>query len=363
MKHILKLLIIIFLLFLKSHKILNNNLKTIGNNKDNSQEFEKLSADVFKNLYDCSTIDNCLYTAERASRTDSIKNILNNLFNIVKLYLNRNSKEFKLNDQNKPKNKNQAKILNSKNIFSKDIEDISSIIKKYNYDCFSKSLKEVMNIFPNLSFYIYSIYYGFVNWMLKTNNFKQTAINKSIYPFYPDTMFKNQSKINNNKTFNSILNFLISIFKTISSYIYKYSTEKVANYNNLYRGVLLNKDNKIFNCNKHKSYITSPNPLSFSFDENVAKSFLYSNNKNRNNKNVLFVIKNSQYCLGKEMNSVQTTNFVNEKEFLLRPFTKLELNNVTKVKDTVKLKKYTKIELSCLPSNYETENKKMLLMK
>ena len=126
---------------------------------------------------------------------------------------------------------------------------------------------------------------------------------------------------------------------------------EVSNSNIIYRGTVLSISNPIVEYNKDiiNKLIVTLNPLSFSFDKEVAK--FYMKNYDKSLVSVLFIIDNSnKLCLGKNLNNNRTTKFDSEEEFLLRQYTYLIIKNIQSKNN------YKEIELECKENYNEKFN-------
>ena len=340
----LKLCLSIFALFtvinsisnLKFERLLKNDPRVCfatGINKNLSHVFEyfKLLDKHYKSKskIDCNSSVSCKKAAESLKSVKTIKYVLNDIYKI--LFFDKN---FKLKFEDKK--------------FSKDIENkektthTNNIFIRYCY-----LIKLIENSKENV-FYLYSTrMYMYMNWISKSNNFKEIVLEK----------FKESkdNNINELKKFNCLVDKFILVIKIATSYIYKYSTQIVKDKKTIYRGVRLNKDDPILNIqtdSKKSNILVSPNPLSFSYDKSIAEEFSKLTNYTTNKVSVIFEIKDTKNCLGKNLDNQYLTNNINEKEYLLKPFSHLKIVCISGKKDR-KL-----IVLKCL-----NDNKKINIIK
>ena len=120
-------------------------------------------------------------------------------------------------------------------------------------------------------------------------------------------------------------------------------------YKPIYRGTTLFEDDPILKYKTNKNIILCPNPLSFSYSRKVA--LMFSKVKDESKKvSILFIIDNSQNCIGKNLNSETLTEFEFEQEFLIRSFTYFKILMIINIRD----KKIAFLE--CLDNNIEHIN-------
>ena len=243
--------------------------------------------------------------------------------------------------------------------YNKDLEKEIIDNKSYIKLCY---LIKLLNSSESNVFFLYSeSMYAYINWITKSKNFKETALNKIM--LYKDNNNNNYNYNNNNYSINKhvkILNKFILIIKVINSYIAFYSRHKVTNYETIYRGVCLFKNDPILNKVNDSNFfniVTSSSPLSFTYEKNVACCF--GKNKGLDNKvSVMFEINKTQNCLGKNLDNDMITRYVKEKEYLLKPFSHLKIVSMSNEEDR-KL-----IVLECLKDNEKINNiKNIHIMK
>ena len=328
------LLLIINILIFSTYCYKSNSISSFYKNNLKANSLIKYNKhfkmyNYLKNFYeskviDCKNINSCNCITDRLKTLDSILIILEDLF-------------LELNNYILNKSNNNKKILNYLNINNpfKLNSRFCNIIKSY----------------PLSVFYIYSsVYYRYINNVLKTYNFKSVVLNK-YYKYIKD--FKITKT--NDELYKKYLSQFIKIIKLLGYYIYKYSNESPNSNCILYRGIKLKEDDLIFKTNLSNNIIvTSPNPLSFTYSKEIAMKYLKiaADRLKLNNKGklVLFVINNYSNCKGKNLNNSKTSKFSCEKEFLMRPFVNFtfDVDSISEIDDKVINIKYTKINLLCL---------------
>ena len=326
--------------------ILNNNTNSINilsyfkkllcnNNNDNrninaichiKEYFQLLNN--YNNLkynMDCKTSISCYNSIIRINSLNHINIILHEVYKEL-------SKDLKSNKTDK--------IDEIK--YNKDINEINNEVDFLKCSYLVKLLKNNKN---NVFFLYTKKYYNNINWISKSYNYKETFKNKILELKTLETY---------NKDFDKLIDKFILIFKVINAYLRLYSTEKVIEHKTIYRGVRLNKNDPILinhkkTTNNKNMIVFSPNSLSFTYDKSIAGEFAML--KNRCNKvSTIFIIENSNNCLGKNLNEESLSYDTIEEEYLLRSFTYLKVTKTTNIMNV----KY--IELICLKDNKIYEN-------
>ena len=225
--------------------------------------------------------------------------------------------------------------------FNKDINEINN-----NCDFIKSSyLVELLNNSKNNLFKLYTLtHYYYINWISKSINFKETAIKIITESNTPNLI---------DSKFNNLLDKFILVYRTIGAYMRLYSTDepnkdRFNKYKPIYRGTTLFKDDPILN-KTNTNIILCPNPLSFSYSRKVA--LMFSKVKDESKKvSILFKIKNTENCFGKNLNTETLTEFDFEQEFLIRSFTYFKILMIINIRD----KKIAFLE--CLDNNIEHIN-------
>ena len=306
--------------------------------------FIKIKKHVCKKLLNCVKYENCKLTAEKLSTIAELKNIYYEIIKDIIFYLNNIENKYNKNNLFLFYNKDHINYENKKleKILLKEIEINPNEFKN------KSTLINIIKKHKELNYYIYSSdNYRYINWKAKSFNFIKTAKQFNVINKTQDNYFKIS---NYYEYYNKTLRNIEIIINKITFNLYMYGNE-VSNSNIIYRGTVLSISNPIVEYNKDiiNKLIVTLNPLSFSFDKEVAK--FYMKNYDKSLVSVLFIIDNSnKLCLGKNLNNNRTTKFDSEEEFLLRQYTYLIIKNIQSKNN------YKEIELECKENYNEIFN-------
>lgn len=305
-----------------------SNLFKAKINKDN---YEIYMENFTKLKLKCRNFPSCINVAIGLANEENLLSIIKEIYTNVFIHFRSNKNLIYSNTKYK---EDFEKFYN---------EDMNLSLDEFKTDNhLSKYLNKSKNY--KAAFYIYSstlkvnniLIRDIIDWSHKSDSFIDTVlIFNQAYNKLPD-------KFNEFKILNKKLNI---ICKLLYEKLYKYSAytlDKIKIYAFIdvehYYNVLLN------NMDKSNHYFLSFTPIIFSKNKYQNYDISLYNSNIINNNRVELVINNkynSQICLGKKLNSRFFTSNPYNKEFILKPFSLL---------DIVKIKKSNRlisIELKC----------------
>ena len=342
----LGLIILTFLIALNLISTFKFSSLLLSNPKNNNSKINKYLSQVYKYFksldkfhkseiaIDCNHSKSCMKVVNKLIVNEDLTD-LEFLFFKIYMYLNGLFNKFPLDNFNYDmKMKDDNGSLPSDDFFIR----FCDIIK------FLKISEE------NVFFLYSNELYMYIDKILTSNNFKDTLKNKYLKHHRDEP-----------RKLNLYSKRIVLLIKLITAYINKYSTEKVKDEKTIYRGVRINKDDPILNIqtnSKKCNVLVSPSPLSFSYDKSIAEKHLKLTEDTDYEVSVIFEIKDTQNCLGKNLDNKYLTNNINKEEYLLKPFSHLKIVSMSDEEDR-KL-----VVLKCLKDDKKIENiKNIHLMK